>query len=988
MSRFVLPGGGETGVLVRSYDWTSTPLGPIETWPQSLITTVRTVLLSPAPIVLLWGEDGVMIYNDAYAIIAGSRHPQLLGSKVREGWPEIAAFNDNVMRVGLSGGTLAYRDQELTLYRHGRPEQVWMNLDYSPVLGDNGRPAGVLAIVVETTERVRSERRENFRLALKARLRELSEPSAVMDTAVEALGTYLGAHRVGYTEIHEDAGTATVLSCYADGVAPISGTHNLNAFGSDSNARQRQGLVEVCADILADPMQEHATWAAIDTRAFVSVPLVRNSRFTASLFVNFREPHAWAEEEVALIEDVAARTWEAVQRARAEATASRAQIEQAGTASALNALLSNAPIGFAFFDREHRYTRVNDLLAEINGLPAEAHLGRSIEELLPVNARAVGPILDRVFETGEPIGSIEVDGETPASPGESRSWLTGFFPVFRHDGAIVQVGATVVDITDRKRAEEQLRESEERLRLATEHAEVGFWDVDEVNQQLHWPPIVKAMFGISPDVPVSMLDFYEGLHPDDRDQTSTAYAAAADPAHRALYDVEYRTIGKEDGVLRWVAAKGRGTFAADGRCVRVIGTAIDITARKATEERLRDLNETLERRVAEALAERKLFADLVEGTDAFVQVVDLEFRWLAINKAASREFKRIFGVRPQVGQSMLDVLAHLPEHRSAVEAVWSRALAGEEFAEVGEFGDPARDRRHYEMKYNVLRGPDGRQIGAYQFVYDVTDRMAEQRRLAEAEEALRQAQKMEAVGQLTGGLAHDFNNLLTGILGSLELLQTRVSQGRLNEIDRYITAAQGASKRAAALTHRLLAFSRRQTLDPKPTNVNRLVAGMEELIRRTVGPEIDIEVVGAGGLWVALVDANQLENALLNLCINSRDAMPEGGRITIETGNRWLDGHAAKERDLPPGQYLSLCVTDTGTGMPPDVIARAFDPFFTTKPQGQGTGLGLSMIYGFVRQSGGQVRIYSEVGHGTTVCLYLPRYDGDAEGEVALVSGR
>jgi PAS domain S-box-containing protein len=252
--------------------------------------------------------------------------------------------------------------------------------------------------------------------------------------------------------------------------------------------------------------------------------------------------------------------------------------------------------------------------------------------------------------------------------------------------------------------------------------------------------------------------------------------------------------------------------------------------------------------------------------------------------------------------------------------------------------------------------------------------------LARTEEALRQSQKMEAVGQLTGGLAHDFNNLLTGISGSLELLQTRMSQGRLTDLDRYINAAQGASKRAAALTHRLLAFSRRQTLDPKPTDVNALVHGMEELIRRTVGPAIHIEVVGAAGLWPALVDPPQLENALLNLCINARDAMPDGGRITIETANKWLDERAAKERDLPPGQYLSLCVTDTGTGMTPDVIARAFDPFFTTKPTGQGTGLGLSMIYGFARQSGGQVRIYSEVGEGTTMCFYLPRYYGEAEG--------
>ncbi|MGT2478035.1 ATP-binding protein [Methylobacterium oryzae CBMB20] len=258
----------------------------------------------------------------------------------------------------------------------------------------------------------------------------------------------------------------------------------------------------------------------------------------------------------------------------------------------------------------------------------------------------------------------------------------------------------------------------------------------------------------------------------------------------------------------------------------------------------------------------------------------------------------------------------------------------------------------------------------------VAERTAE---LLRAEEQLRQSQKMEAVGQLTGGLAHDFNNLLAGISGSLELMSTRLTQGRHQDVDRYLAAAQGATKRAAALTHRLLAFSRRQALEPKATDVNRLVSGMVELIQRTVGPSIQIETVGLAGLWTALVDPSQLENALLNLCINARDAMPEGGKITVETANRWIDRHAAKEHDMPEGQYLSLCVTDTGTGMPADVIAKAFDPFFTTKPTGEGTGLGLSMIYGFAKQSGGQVRIYSEVGHGTTVCLYLPRHTGDAE---------
>ena len=254
--------------------------------------------------------------------------------------------------------------------------------------------------------------------------------------------------------------------------------------------------------------------------------------------------------------------------------------------------------------------------------------------------------------------------------------------------------------------------------------------------------------------------------------------------------------------------------------------------------------------------------------------------------------------------------------------------------------------------------------------------MTQQRLL---EQQLRQSQKMEAVGQLTGGLAHDFNNLLAAISGSLEMLKLRLGQGRLGDLPRYLEAAQGASRRAAALTHRLLAFSRRQPLDPSPTDIRQLIAGMIELIGRTVGPTIEIQVQAPEDLWISRVDAHQLENALLNLCINARDALGEGGRITIATAN--CEVHA--DRELAPGDYVTLSVRDNGSGMTADVIAHAFDPFFTTKPLGAGTGLGLSMIYGFVRQSGGQVELHSQPGLGTTVTLFLPRHRGGLDAVLA-----
>ena len=256
------------------------------------------------------------------------------------------------------------------------------------------------------------------------------------------------------------------------------------------------------------------------------------------------------------------------------------------------------------------------------------------------------------------------------------------------------------------------------------------------------------------------------------------------------------------------------------------------------------------------------------------------------------------------------------------------------------------------------------------------------------EEALRQSQKMEAIGQLTGGIAHDFNNLLQGISGSLELMSARTAQGRTAEIGRYIETAMGSARRAATLTHRLLAFSRQQVLDPRPTDLNGLVSGMGELFGRTVGPGIKVVTSLTEAPWPTLCDSNQLENVLLNLVINARDAMPDGGELLIETANTVLRDRRGRTKewppqDVPPGDYMALSVADTGTGMTAEVLARAFDPFFTTKPMGQGTGLGLSMVYGFVRQSGGHIRLRSEPGQGTTVAIYLPRHLGAAVGAEA-----
>ncbi|WP_256215485.1 hybrid sensor histidine kinase/response regulator [Sphingobium sp. AP50] len=451
-------------------------------------------------------------------------------------------------------------------------------------------------------------------------------------------------------------------------------------------------------------------------------------------------------------------------------------------------------------------------------------------------------------------------------------------------------------------------------------------------------PTATRLLGWAEDEMVGhvLADF---VHPDDLASTAAEVGKLAQGVTTLAFENRYRCKDGSYRLLDWNAVPDAGHIHAVAR---------DITK------------------------ERQLARDR-ERIWAISPIVKVVATTSGLITAVNPSWTTILGwtERDTIGRGILEFVA---EERDAAAARLAKLSASDATVVESQSVFCASDGRHVRFAWTTV--PEAGML--YLFGRDITAETEAAETLAATEEALRQSQKMEAVGQLTGGIAHDFNNLLAGILGNLELLDLRIAQGRLEAVPRHLETAQGAAKRAAALTQRLLAFSRRQTLDPSPVNVNQLISGLEDLVRRTVGPSIEIEVVGAGGLWATMVDRYQLENAILNLCINARDAMPDGGRLTIETANKWLDDRTARERELPPGQYISLCVSDTGTGMTPEVITRAFDPFFTTKPLGEGTGLGLSMIYGFVRQSGGQVRIYSEVGSGTTMCIYLPRHIGDA----------
>ncbi len=567
-----------------------------------------------------------------------------------------------------------------------------------------------------------------------------------------------------------------------------------------------------------------------------------------------------------------------------------------------------------------------------------------------------------------------------------------------HGRAVRMIGA-MLDLTRVRAAEAALRQSEERFSAILQTIEAAFaivqvkFDADDrpVDYQfVEVNPAFERQTGV--DLHGKWVTEFA---PELERFWFDAYGHVAKTGEPASFESYAQAFG------RWFDVRAVRVGAPADRRIAILFN--DVTQRHDAEDRLR-VSESLARenvqRVLLALA-----AGAIIGTWNW----DLRTDRFTVDEG----FARGFGLDPALGRERLSleqiITSVHPEDRPGLIAAIDEVIArGGAYAH--QYRVRRADGRYYWIEANgrVDHSPEGIALSFPGVLIDMEDRRsieAERDRataalralndtlelrvaertaeLIHAEEKLRQSQKMEAVGQLTGGLAHDFNNLLAGISGALDLMGMRIAQGRLNDIDKYMLAAQSAAKRAAALTHRLLAFSRRQTLDPRPLDVNLLVEGMTELIQRTVGPSILVETVSAPDLWPASVDASQLENAILNLCINSRDAMPDGGRIIIETANQWLDAEAALANDLPAGEYLSLTVTDTGTGMAPGVIAKAFDPFFTTKPIGEGTGLGLSMIYGFAKQSGGQVRISSELGKGTSMCIHLPRYHGEAGASTA-----
>ncbi len=534
-------------------------------------------------------------------------------------------------------------------------------------------------------------------------------------------------------------------------------------------------------------------------------------------------------------------------------------------------------------------------------------------------------------------------------------WISARGGVERdNEGDAVRFSGLVVDITEQKRVEEQLR-------IAQTAGGVGSFEHTDGYGTASVSEQFCNLLGLYPTDALPVRTINSVVHPGD----PVIIRSARDADDGETSYSELRIVRPDTGQLRWIARRGEHRSDGDGTGGRFVGVIYDITETKAGEAELRKLAHTLEQRVEERTRERDRVWN--RARDLFF-VMSRDRTYLSVNPA----WKDVLGYEEAelVGRSNASLM-----HPDDVPSVSERISALMEGVPIEDMDARlrARDGSYRCINWNVI--PEGDLF--YGMGRDVTERKL-------LEDQLRQSQKMEAVGQLTGGLAHDFNNMLTGVIGGMELAQRRLAQGRMEDAAEFMDTARAAAGRAAALTHRLLAFSRRQTLDPQTVDINALLTSLETLLERTLGEQVDLQLALAAEAWPVRSDPNQLESAILNLAINARDAMPGGGKLTIESANIVLDrAHGKGSDQIPPGDYVVVCVSDTGVGMPAEVLAKAFDPFFTTKPIGQGTGLGLSMVYGFMRQSGGHVGIYSQADMGTTVKLFFPRLVND----VAVPSG-
>lgn len=949
---------------MRSHDWHATPLGAPDSWPQSLRTSIRILLNTQHPMFIWWGPELIQFYNDAYRRTMGpERHPSALGQGGRECWSEIwHIIGPQIEQVMSGGGPTWHENQRVPMTRFGKFEDVYWTYGYSPI-DEGGEIGGVLVICRDVThDHVAAE---NLR-ANQEKLRSANEALQAEREIVQSANLKLSAETGFLRDLFSQAPGFMAVLRGPDHVFELANAQYLNLVGGrdliGKTVREAlpevegQGFYELLDQVYrsGEPfvgrelpvMLKPASGGASEQHFldFVYQPILGTDGAIQGIFVEGTDITERKHAELSL----------------REREAELARVQQIGQIGGLEVDLRE---GFRN-RRSPEYLIVHGLSPES---ATETHEDW-VRRIHPEDREATEKQFRDAVKGNVRDYSAQYRIIRP-SDGEVR-WISVRSYIERDEtGKALRLVGAHTDITDHVAAERALRASEEEFRMLAEAIPHHVWTA-RPDGMLNWfNPRVYEYAGAE----IGRLDgeqWGEIVHPEDAPVAVAVWARSI--ATGEPYEVEFR-LRRFDGVFRWFIARAVPARDERGNIIRWIGSNTDVHDQKMIAAELASLNETLAERVLEKTRERDRIWNVSQD---LLLVMDRKGVWQTINPAWTRT---LGWTEAQLLKeaSQENWIVHPDDRKASQDVIDSLARGIPTVRYENRF-------RHKDGSYRWLSWtavPDEHHI--YAVARDVSAEKSALERLKTTEEALRQSQKMEAVGQLTGGIAHDFNNLLTGIVGSLDLMQTRIRQGRVENVERYINAAMTSANRAAALTHRLLAFARRQPLSPKTVDANQLLVSLEDLLRRTIGEAIDLDIAASRDLWNTLCDPNQLESALLNLAINARDAMPDGGKLRITTANKRLEGVLPDYPALSPGDYICIEVGDTGSGMSTEVLARAFDPFFTTKPLGQGTGLGLSMIYGFARQSNGHVVIDSSPGAGTTVRLYLPRHEGEVTSDGA-----
>ncbi|WP_051609468.1 PAS domain-containing protein [Fodinicurvata fenggangensis] len=897
---------------------------------------------NPAAFTLLGWEDSAMVGQHSHRLV---HHSRMDGSPYpEEDCPIYKTLEDAVSRR--SEGEVFFR-------RDNRP--VTVDFTVAPLIDERDAVTGAVVSFRDVTQKDRFRRATQLEKEILQQVSEGTELNAVMENMllrVESLmpGTLASIILLDDDEHHVRPGAAPSLP--GSYIQTLDGVEIGPSVGSCGTAMYLGERV-IVTDIENDPL-----WAdfrplalANGLRACWSTPIrSANGRILASFSLYYREPRAPNTSDLDLIDRLSNLTSVMIERTRA-----------------LEALRKS----------EEKFRELAENIEEVFWISNPA--GDVLHYISPAFETIWGRSRESVYEDPmlwlEAIHEEDRDHVAHTLRGQANEGFTSEYRVIRPDGSlcwisdkgtmirdaqgqVLRVMGTARDVTRRKQAELALRESEQRFQAISSAVSDVLWDWDLRTGRLWWSPDVQKLLGCSPEDLDTPEKWGQWLHSDDRARVQYDVQQAIRDRQK-FWESEYRLLRK-DGETLHVEDHASLIPDSEGTPIRLVGGMSDVTERKHHQMQLR-----------ERIKELRCLYRVLEVTSDPLQPIETVCEQIVEVLPESLLHTDISVARIELEENHYKS----PGWSQPAHSLRGTIESNDQVMGIVEVG--YREIRHTGFGQNELfSSEEGEMVQA---VASHIGRMLENRRLSER---LSQSERLKAIGELTGGVAHDFNNLLTVILGNTEAMTAALPKD--HELHPLVEMTQTAAERSADLTQHLLAFARQQPLSPEPTDVASLVQDMSGLLRRTLGEHIQIDILAGNTVWKALVDPVQLESAVLNLCINARDAMPERGHLTIEVQNVHLDkGYGQGDERIPPGPYVMLAISDTGNGMPSDVVARAFDPFFTTKETGKGSGLGLSMVYGFARQSRGQAVIYSEEGQGTTVKLYLPRGFSDPENERA-----